>query len=102
MNDILFEVLKCVMIVATLVITRYVVPLLRIKVEASKYSDIADWVIDAVKWAEQTIRESGKGAEKKEQVKDFLIQYAYEHCINITAEQLDVLIESAVKAMKEG
>lgn len=99
MNEIIFEILKCVVIVAIILITRYAIPLLRSKIEQSKYAELVEWVKEAVRWAEQTME---GGAFKKEQVVAFLTTLAFEKGINISQEQLDVLIEAAVKAMKGG
>lgn len=102
MNDILFELLKAVVIVVVIAITRYLIPYLKMKVEASKYADVVLWVEKAVKAAEQTIKEPGKGYEKKEKVIDFILRYSIDNNISITYEQIDALIEAAVKTMKDG
>lgn len=101
MSDILFELLKFTVIVTVIVVTRYLVPFLKSQVKGTKYEEFIKTVMDAVKWAEQTIG-SGQGALKKQMVVDFLSQLALDKNINITAEQLEVLIESAVLTMKEG
>lgn len=100
MNDILFEVLKCVIMVCLLAITRYLIPYLQNKIKESKNDDFINKVIDAVKWAEQTINDKGKGELKKEKVVDFLMQYALDNHLDISLEQLDILIESAVYVLK--
>ena len=102
MNDILFELLKSTIIIVIIVITRYLVPYLKMKIEASKYAGLVDWVEKAVKDAEQTITESGKGPEKKQRVVDFILKYALDNGIDISYEQVCVLIEAAVKTMKDG
>lgn len=102
MNDILFELLKVTIIIVIIAITRYLIPYLKMKIEASKYADIVDWVEKAVKAAEQTITESGKGSEKKQKVIDFILEYAVKNNVDITYEQIDALIEAAVKTMKDG
>lgn len=100
MNDILFEILKCVVIVSVAVITRYLAPYLSSKVKDTKYEEFIKTVMDAVKFAEQTMG-SGNGEEKKKIVVDFLTQLAIDKEINITSEQINVLIESAVFTMNE-
>ena len=102
MNDILFEVLKSTIIIVIILITRYLVPYLKMEVQTSKYAELVDWVEKAVKDAEQTITESGKGDLKKQKVADFIIKYAIDKGVNITYEQVSVLIEAAVKTMKDG
>lgn len=101
MDKILFEILKCVVIISTLLITRYLVPYLAAKIKDTRYADFVKTVKDAVQFAEQTIG-AGNGAEKKIVVVNFLTQLAKEYNLSITPEQINVLIESAVFAMKEG
>lgn len=101
MNDILFEILKFTIVVAIIIVTRYLVPWLKTQIKGTRYEEYLAMVNDAVKWAEQTIG-AGNGAEKKQLVLSFLTQLALDKNLSITAEQLEVLIESAVFAMKEG
>ena len=102
MNDILFELLKATVIVVTIIISRYLVPYLKMKIEASKYVDIVNWVEKAVRAVEQTTKETGKGEEKKEKVINFIMDYAANNNIDISYDQVDALIEAAVKSMKDG
>ena len=68
MNEILFEITKAVVVICAMLLTAYIIPFLKAKVKESKYADLASWVCEAVKWAEQTFKGSGMGAEKKRQV----------------------------------
>ena len=54
----------------------------------------------AVDAAEQTIKASGAGAEKKAIVTEFLKEMLTAKNISISDDQLDKLIEAAVFAMK--
>lgn len=101
MNDILFEVLKAVSIIAIMIIVRYAVPYMKEQVSKSKYAHVVDLVSKAVMMAEQTIIGSKTGAEKKAIVVDFLKRMLCEKNISITDEQLDTLIEAAVFAMNK-
>lgn len=99
MNDILFEILKLVVMVSTLVITGYLIPWLKSKIGTEKMEQAEKWVKYAVLKAEQVM--SGKnGTEKKSYVVEFLTYLFWEKDILITEEQLDILIEAAVKQMK--
>lgn len=100
MNDISFTILKVVVSVATALISVYVIPLLREKFKNEKYNQIFEIVEVAVRAAEQTIKGSGMGAVKKDQVVDFVMNWATDHGIIITMEQLDQLIECAVYNLK--
>ena len=54
----------------------------------------------AVRAAEQTIKGSGQGAAKKEEVIKFVTDWMMEHGVTITYDQLEQLIEAAVFNMK--
>ena len=71
MNEILFELLKIVVMVAVLLVTRYVVPWLKSLIDAEKVDLIRMWAMDAVLRAQQVMK-SETGAEKKAIVTKFL------------------------------
>ena len=99
MNDIIFEVIKIVVMVAVLVITRYLVPWIREKIGADKMMEIEKWVRFAVLKAQQ-VMQSATGEDKKAYVTEFLKQLLSAKNIALSDEQLEVLIEAAVKQMK--
>ena len=100
MNSILFEILKAVVILAVILLTRYAVPYLKQILENSKYEWVVKWVGVAVQSAEQTIKDGEK--DKKTIVAEFIKSQLIQKNISISDEQLDNLIESAVYAMNEG
>lgn len=77
-------------------ITMFVVPYIKSKIDAEKLAKIIEWVTYAVEAAEQIYKESGMGAIKNKYVKQFL----EEHGVDLDIEQIDVLIESAVRKLK--
>lgn len=99
MNDIIFEAIKIVVMVAVLVITRYLVPWIREKIGADKMMEIEKWVRFAVLKAQQ-VMQSATGEDKKAYVTEFLKQLLIAKNISLSDEQLEVLIEAAVKQMK--
>ena len=101
MNDIIFEVIKSLVVIAAMVLVRYAVPYLKAQVKNSNLAWIYDWAVYAVKAAEQTNTGTGMGSTKKAIVKEFLIKVAAESGAEITDAQLENLIESAVYAMKQ-
>ena len=102
MNTVLFEALKAVVIISIMLIMRYLIPYLKSLVEKSKYAQVVEWVGKAVLMAEQTVLGTKAGAEKKAIVIDFIKRMLMQKNIAITDEQLNILIESAVFAMKKG
>ena len=96
MNEVLFEVLKAVVILFVILVARYGIPFLKEKLEDTKYSWVVKWVGIAVRSAEQTILGNKTGAEKKAIVVDFIRTLLIKKNIAISEEQLNTLIESAV------
>lgn len=97
MNDILMIVLKAIVSIATILITGYLVPLMKKKLDSIKDEELKTIIFDAVWAAQQTILDND---EKKAYVEAAAIAWMNDHGINISGEQLDMLIESAVLAMK--
>lgn len=100
MNDLTFNILKIVITIATVVLSAAVIPLLKEKLNDSRYQRLLEMVEIAVRAAEQTIKGSGQGAIKKDEVTKFVTDWMFTHGIFITQEQLDQLIECAVYNLK--
>ena len=92
MTDIILAALALV----SVIISTVVVPYVKSKTSAQQQAEINSWVKIAVSAAEQIYVGSGRGAEKKQYVLDWL------HQRNITVDEtkLDAMIESAVYALK--
>lgn len=101
MNDIIFEILKALVIVAVLLVTRYVIPWLKQQTEAIRNDELYGMVMAAVQYAEQTVRGEKTGEEKLGIVTDYLREMLIKKNISMTDEQLRILIESAVYAMSK-
>lgn len=99
MNEIIFEALKLVVMVAALMIARYLVPWAKQKMDNEEIRDLMVWVEKAVLMAQQ-VHWDKTGAERKKIVLDFMNEILRDKKIQITEEQLDALIEAAVKGMK--
>ncbi len=99
MNEIIFEVLKLVVMIAVLIITRYLVPWIKNKIGSDRMNEIAEWAKMAVLKAQQVMW-AEDGADKKAYVTEFLKEILIAKNIALSDEQVDVLIEAAVKQMK--
>ena len=99
MDDLLFNVIKLLVIIVITIFMRYGVPLIKEFIENSKLSRLMKWVDAAVEAAEQTIKAAGSGAERKGIVTKFLKGILTAKNISISDEQLETLIEAAVFAM---
>lgn len=105
MNDVTFIILKIVVSVVAALVSAFVIPLLKEKLQDIKYKRLLEMVEVGVLAAEQTIKGSGQGAVKKDEVINFVTAWMLSNGIMITEDQLDQLIEAAVYAMnnnKEG
>lgn len=91
----LTPILHAVIILASTLITIYVIPFIKQKVEASKLQNIIGWVETLVACADQ-IFERQQGAEKKAYVLERLQAILEEHKLTIDIKALEDLIEAEV------
>ena len=98
MSDICFEGLKILVMVAVLVLTRYVLPWVKSKVNSEKLNLVAQWAYKAVLMVQQTMKTTD-GKEKKAIVTRFLKEILQKN-ITLSDAQIEILIEAAVKQMK--
>lgn len=91
----LTEILTCVITVIGALVVRYLIPLLKEKLDDAKLDKLEKAVNIAVYAAEQTIG-PGKGAEKKQAAQDYLRERGY----NVDLAEVDAAIEAAVKGLK--
>lgn len=101
MNDIIFEIIKVVVMAVLLLITKYLIPMLKEKIGADKLAEAEKWTRYAVLKAQQVLW-SESGQDRKAYVTEFLKEILIEKNIALSDEQLDVLIEAAVKQMRIG
>lgn len=99
MNEIIFGAIKVVVMIAALAITRYLVPWLREKIGADRLAMAEKWARYAVLKAQQALWEKD-GQDKKAYVTGFLEEILIAKGIALSDEQVDVLVEAAVKQMK--
>ena len=87
---------QAVLGVIAVAITTFVLPWLQKKLNAEKLAELARWVQIAVTAAEQIYKGSGRGAEKKAYVLQFLRDKGYELDSGALAGQVNAMIEAAV------
>ena len=88
----LTALVQAVIALITALISAFVIPWLKRKISAEKLTEVSTWVEIAVEAAEQLYEGSGRGAEKKEYVIQFLQQKGY--TVDMTA--IENMIEAAV------
>ena len=78
------------------VITTFLIPYLKTKIDANKFDKIKSWVTAAVKAAEMIYVGTGRGEEKKA----YVVQYLNSKGYTLDADSINNLIESAVLELK--
>ena len=88
-------IINAVIALIAAIITVFLIPWIKSKVEAEKLSKITSWVRIAVDAAEQIYKESGMGEQKKQYVLDFLEGKGF----TIDPNSIDAMIEAAVLSL---
>jgi hypothetical protein len=88
-------IIKIIIPILGAIITYLIVPLVKQKTTKEQRENIYFWVRVAVQAAEMIYKEKGQGKLKKEYVVTFLQSKG----MNITMQELDILIEAAVKEL---
>lgn len=92
MNIDVTPIVEAVVALIMALISAFVIPWIKQKISKEKLEKVAMWVEIAVEAAEQLYTGSGRGAEKKAYVVDFLNSKGY----TLDTASLDNLIEAAV------
>lgn len=100
MDERIFELILAIIPVLGTVITVFIVPYIKEKIGNEKLTKYEYWAKTAVHAAEMLFTEKGTGAEKKTYVVEFLTNMFNKNKTNITKEQMEILIEAAVKQLK--
>jgi hypothetical protein len=101
MNENLLNIIVLCIPVLGAIITGFLLPLLKAKVGTENLATIVKWVTYAVKCAELIFVGEKQGADKKQYVIDFIVNMFNKKKTVITKEQLEILIEAAVKEMND-
>ena len=101
MRDIYLEIAKLVLMILAALITRYAIPWIKSKTDNAVMQSLIDWTMQAVLAAEQT-HGAGTGAEKKQIVREFIQKILVQKGVALTDEEIDTMIEAAVKQIQMG
>ncbi len=99
MDEILFEILKLLVMIVALISARYLAPWLKSKIGAERLAEAEKWAKYAVLKAQQVMC-ADSGADRKAYVTQFLREWLAGKNIALSDEQIDILVEAAVKQMK--
>ncbi len=94
----LTDIIVAVLTLISALISAFVIPYLKTKVDSGKFEKIKAWVKVAVEAAEMIYVGVGRGEEKKAYVLEFLQNKGF----TIDMTSIDNLIESAVLELKKG
>lgn len=99
LDSVMELLIKVSITVAVTLITKYLIPLIKAWYEEKVDEKIKKAIKDAVEAAEQTIKGSGMGSVKKEEVLKMVVEFMEEHGYTIDEKKLNTWIEAAVFAM---
>ena len=100
MNQELVDlVVKLVLAIASVLITGYFIPWLKSKVDSTKYNDFLSLCKQCVEAANQLYTPE-EWKEKKLYVLGIVANYAMDHNVNITNDEINAIIEGFVIAVK--
>lgn len=97
--ELVSKLIEAVVTVAVVLITAYVIPWLKSKIGENKYNEIVSYVEFAVRCAEK-LYNTEQGKEKKQYVYSYILRKAKELDIELTEEDINILIEGVVHAVK--
>lgn len=92
----LTDIVSAIIALAAALITSFLIPLIKTKIDADKLAKVQFWVTIAVEAAEQVFSQSGMGDEKKE----FVLEFLSEKGFSLDVMEIDALIEAAVHDLK--
>ena len=101
MDQRIFDLIIAIIPVLGVILTSFIIPYFKEMIGNEKLNKYQEWANMAVKAAELLFPGSGMGEDKKEYVIKFLTAQFNKNKVVITEEQMNILIESAVKQMKE-
>ena len=101
MNQITLEILRIVVALASVVITYYLIPLIKSKMSNEKLAEVEKWASFIVLALQQTYGTEEEVNEiKKKKAMELINDLIKNADLSITPEQINIIIESAVKNMK--
>ena len=89
----LTPIVNAVIALIAAIVTTFLIPWIKSKIDAAKLAQIVEWVGIAVRAAEQIYNESGMGEKKKQYVLDFLASKGF----TLDPDSINAMIEAAVK-----
>lgn len=89
----LTPIVNAVITLIAAIVTTFLIPWIKSKIDSAKLAQIVEWVGIAVRAAEQIYNESGMGEKKKQYVLNFLADKGF----TLDPNSINAMIEAAVK-----
>lgn len=99
MNDVIFNILMLIISIVSMLVARYLIPWIKSRM-SHETLDMAKRIAEIAVLAAQQIHWEQSGAERKKYAISYVHDFCSTHGIEISEEQIDALIEAAVKSMK--
>lgn len=100
-KELISNLLNIIIGVASIIITRYLIPYIKSKLNNSKLENIMIWIEEAVYAAEQICTAENAGDKKKLYVVNRILDISNKSGFNITEQEVILLLESVVKKMND-
>lgn len=105
-QTLLMQVLEVVISVIIAVITRYLIPFLKTKIDANKLQKhieeldlVAQWTFKYVNSAENIYTEAKQGNLKRETVTEWIVEFCNKAGITLSEAEIRAILETAYTAM---
>ena len=98
-HEVVSVIIKAVIAILSVVITTVVIPYIKNKMGEDKYAELVNYVEWAVRCAEQLYTPE-QWAEKKDYVMKYILEKAKEMNINLTENDINILVEGIVNLVK--
>lgn len=99
MDELTMVILRCLIMLIATAITTVLIPYIRGRIGEDKWNRLQEYIIYAVRCAEQLYTPE-ENEEKKQYVYKYIIDKAYEIGLSLTEEDIDLLIEGVVNEIK--
>lgn len=99
MNELTTVALKCLIMILSTAITCVLIPYIRSCIGEDKWTKIQEYTEIAVRYAEQTFSEN---EDKKEYVYHYILSKSDELGLGLDEQDIDILVEGIVNAVKRG
>mgnify|MGYP002621827248 CR=1 FL=1 len=100
-TEMLRTIINAILTIIGILLTAYVIPWLKEKIGAGKMETLESYIIYAVRSAEQ-IYAQGENSAKKKYVYNYVLNKSRALGLDLTPEDIDLLVEGAVNLIKKG